>query len=90
MGYWRGVAYFFSIATIIGGLAESYSAVYVTHQIVGIMLIVAGVFSTFLIRIIGALDSIQYNLRYLANREKKVAQLEHEKNLSVVDEEKED
>ena len=50
------------------------------------MLLVAGVFSIFLIRIIGALDSIQYDLRYLANREKKLAKAESEKYLGDIDE----
>lgn len=50
------------------------------------MLLVAGIFSIFLIRIIGSLDSIQYDLRYLANREKKLAELESEKHLPDTDE----
>ena len=86
LGFWRGVGYFFSIVTVIGGLAVSFSAVYVTHQIYGFMLLVAGVFSIFLIRIIGSLDSIQYDLRYLASREKKLVELESEKHLDDIDE----
>jgi site-specific recombinase len=86
LGIWRGVGYFFSIVTVIGGIAVSSSAVYVTHQIYGFMLLVAGVFSIFLIRIIGSLDSIQYDLRYLASREKKLVELENEKNLPNIDE----
>jgi hypothetical protein len=66
--------------TAIGGLATSFSAEYVTHQMVGIMLLVAGIFSIFLIRIIGALDSIQYDLRFMANREKKLAKPEGKKH----------
>ena len=50
------------------------------------MLLVAGIFSIFLIRIIGSLDSIQYDLRYLANREKKLVELESEKHLDDIDE----
>ena len=50
------------------------------------MLLVAGVFSIFLIRIIGSLDSIQYDLRYLANKEKKLGDLENEKHLPDADE----
>lgn len=72
--------------TAVGGLATSFSAEYVTHQIVGIMLLVAGIFSIFLIRIIGALDSIQYDLRYLANRERKLDELESEKHHGDIDE----
>ena len=86
MGFWRGVCYFFSIVTVIVGLASSFSAVYVTHQIVGIMLVVAGIFSIFLIRIIGSLDSIRDDLRYLANREKKLEDRESEKHLGDEDE----
>jgi hypothetical protein len=86
LGFWRGVGYFFSIVTVIGGLAVSFSAVYVTHQIYGFMLLVAGVFSIFLIRIIGSLDSIQYDLRYLASREKKLVESESEKHLDDIDE----
>jgi hypothetical protein len=86
VGFWRGVGYFFSIVTVIGGLGVSFSAVYVTHQIYGFMLLVAGVFSIFLIRIIGSLDSIQYDLRYLASREKKLVELESEKHLDDIDE----
>jgi hypothetical protein len=86
MGFWRGVCYFLSIVTVIGGLAVSFSAVYVTHQIYGFMLLVAGIFSIFLIRIIGSLDSIQYDLRYLASREKKLVEFESEKHLDDIDE----
>ena len=86
MGYWRDVGYFFSIATIIGGLAYSFSAQYVFHEILGLMITIAGVFSIFLIRIIGCLDSIQHDLRYLANNEKKLADLESEKHLRNIDE----
>jgi len=86
VGFWRGVGYFFSIVTVIGGLAVSFSAVYVTHQIYGFMLLVAGVFSIFLIRIIGSLDSIQYDLRYLASKEKKLVELESEKHVDDIDE----
>ena len=46
------------------------SAKYVTHEIVGVMILVFGVFSIFMIRMIGALDSIQYDLRYLADKER--------------------
>jgi hypothetical protein len=86
MGFWRGVGYFFSIVTIIAGLAVSFSAGFITHQIYGLMILVAGVFSIFLIRIIGCLDSIQHDLRYLANNEKKLAELESEKHLRNIDE----
>ncbi len=71
---------------MIGGLAASFSAEYVTHQIVGIMLLVAGLFSVFLIRIIGALDSIQSDLRFLANKDKKFYEPESEKHLDDMDE----
>ena len=87
VGFWRGVGYFFSIVTVLAGLATSFSSMYVTHQMVGIMLLVAGIFSIFLIRIIGALDSIQYDLRYLANREKKLEH-ESEKRPDDIDEDK--
>jgi hypothetical protein len=53
----------------------------------GFMMIVAGVFSIFMIRMIGCLDSIQDSLRYLANNEKKRAELESEKHLRNIDEE---
>jgi hypothetical protein len=86
MRFWRGVGYFFSIVTVIAGLAVSFSAKYVIHEIYGLMIVVAGVFSMFLIRIIGSLDSIQYDLRYLANKEKKLAELESEKHLRNIDE----
>ena len=42
------------------------------------MVLVAGVFSIFLIKIIGSLDSMQSDLRFLANREKKVYEPENE------------
>jgi hypothetical protein len=71
---------------MIGGLAASFSAEYVTHQIVGIMLLVAGLFSVFLIRIIGALDSIQSDLRFLANKDKKFYKPESEKPIDDRDE----
>lgn len=89
MGIWRGVGYFFSIVTVIGGLAISFSAVYVTHQIYGFMLLVAGVFSIFLIRIIGTLDSIEKHLRNMdpVYREQKIAgDLEDEKKKLETDE----
>ena len=79
LGFWRGVGYFFSIVTVIAGLAVSFSAVYIFHQMFGFMMIVGGVFSIFLIRIIGSLDSIQHDLRYLANKEKKLAEPVDEK-----------
>jgi len=48
------------------------------------MIVVGGVFAIFLIRIIGSLESIQYDLRYLANKEKKLAELESEKHLKEI------
>lgn len=51
------------------------------------MMIVGGVFSIFLIRIIGSLDSIQHDLRYLANKEKKSAELVDEKGKEEEEEE---
>ena len=86
MGFWRGVGYFFSIVTIIAGLAVSFSAKSVIHEMYGLMIVVGGVFAIFLIRIIGSLDSIQYDLRYLANKEKKLVELEREKHLDDTDE----
>ncbi|HJU78666.1 MAG TPA: hypothetical protein VJ599_03770 [Nitrososphaeraceae archaeon] len=77
---------FFSILTIIGGLGVSFSAKTVIHEMYGLMIVVGGVFSMFLIRIIGALDSIQFDLRYLANREKKLVETESEKHLGDTDE----
>lgn len=50
------------------------------------MIVVGGLFAIFLIRIIGSLDSIQYDLRYLASREKKLVELESEKHLDNIDE----
>ena len=72
MGYsfWRGVGYFFSIVSMIAGIALSTSAQYIFHEMFGYMIIIGGLFSLFMIRIIGCLDSIQYDLRYLANNEK--------------------
>ena len=63
---WRIIGYIFSILTIIGGVALSNSAVLVFHEMFAYMIIVGGIFSMFLIRIIGALDSIQGDLQYLA------------------------
>ena len=71
--------------TVIGGLAVSFSAVYVTHQIYGFMLLVAGIFSIFFIRIIGSLDSMQSDLRFLANRDKKFYEPESEKLKEIND-----
>ena len=72
--------------TTIAGLAYLFSAQYVFHQMFAFMMIVGGVFSIFLIRIIGSLDSIQHDLRYLANNEKKLAELGNEKHLRNIDE----
>jgi hypothetical protein len=86
VGFWRGVGYFFSIVTVLAGLGVSFSAQYIFHQMFGFMMIVGGVFSIFLIRIIGALDSIQYDLRYLANKNKKFPEFESEKHPEDIDE----
>ena len=67
LGFWRGVCYFFGIVTIIAGLAYLFSAKYVFHEILGFMITIAGVFSIFMIRMIGGIDSIQHDLRYLAD-----------------------
>ena len=72
--------------TIIAGLSVSFSAKTVIHEIYGFMIVVGGLFAIFLIRIIGSLDSIQYDLRYLASREKKLVELESEKHLDNIDE----
>lgn len=50
------------------------------------MLLVAGIFSIFLIRIIGALDSMQSDLRLIANRDKKLYEPESEEDLPDTDE----
>ena len=86
LGFWRGVGYFFSIMTIIGGLAYLFSAQYVFHEILGFMITIAGVFSIFMTRMIGGIDSIQRDLRYLASNEKKLVELEREKHLDDADE----
>jgi hypothetical protein len=74
LGFGRGICYIFSVVTILAGLAYLFSAQYVFHQMFAFMMMVGGVFSIFLIRIIGSLDSIQHDLRYLANKEKKLAE----------------
>ena len=80
MGFWKGVGYFFCIVTVIAGLAVSFSAKTVIHEMYGLMIVVGGVFAIFLIRIIGSLDSMQSDLRFLANREKKFYEPENEKH----------
>ena len=62
--------------TVIGGLAISSSSVYVTHQIYGLMLLVAGVFSIFLIRIIGAIDLLTINDEFRLRRKVEVLEIE--------------
>ena len=79
LGFWRGVCYIFSVVTILAGLAYLFSAQYVFHEILGFMIAIAGVFSIFMIRMIGGINSIQHDLRYLANKEKKSAELVDEK-----------